>query len=51
MWEYAVCERSWVHTMDEGSLNNFGKDGWELIQILKTGNSDTELQYIFKRPK
>ncbi len=51
MWEYAICERVWSMPMDESSLNNFGKDGWELINILKTGDRDTMIQYVFKKPK
>lgn len=51
MWEYAICERTWNELMNESSLNNFGKDGWELVQVIKSGPRESERQYIFKRPK
>ena len=51
MWEYAICERTWNNLMDESSMNNFGKDGWELVQIIKAGPREAERQYIFKRLK
>lgn len=51
MWEYAICERTWNNLMDESSMNNFGKDGWELVQVIKAGPREAERQYIFKRLK
>lgn len=51
MWEYAICERTWNDLMNESSLNHFGEDGWELVQVLKSGPREAERQYIFKRLK
>lgn len=36
-WEYTIRELSIIHEMNVAILNDFGSDGWELVQI--TGNT------------
>lgn len=49
MYEYKIV--SFIHTlllMDEGKLNELGKDGWELCSI-QAENPSNEWRFVFKR--
>lgn len=49
-FEYETTERPWNNPMDGSYLTERGVLGWELVQVLKTGERVETLQYIFKRP-
>ena len=55
-WEYLVVERVSEFTMSSDYLNGYGKEGWELINVLKDIDKHSE-EYgdefytcVFKRP-
>ena len=54
-WEYAVIRRT-GGVMGSGSLNRYGAEGWELVQVVETygtltGKVRTPVRdFIFKRP-
>ena len=54
-WEYTVelvCDGALTDLLDrsrlENTLNNAGRDGWELVSTIPTGN---DLLLIMKKPK
>jgi hypothetical protein len=46
VWEYRVFKTT--GSIDEGDLNKFGNDGWELVNVVSENNQQT---LIFKKPK
>jgi hypothetical protein len=47
-WEYKVLDTS----MDERGLNQVGLEGWELVMVNRTDESNSfRGTWIFKRPK
>ncbi len=46
-WEYFVAPIL-IHASQQ-ILNNFGSEGWELVQIVQGSNSESPVGY-FKRP-
>lgn len=46
-WEYSTAPV--LSHVSQQILNNFGADGWELVQVLPGPNADTVIGY-FKRP-
>jgi hypothetical protein len=47
-WEYATAPLL-IHATQQ-ILNNWGEDGWELVQVVPGPNADNLVAY-FKRPK
>jgi hypothetical protein len=47
--KYKVTTRRWNAPMTEDELDAVGDGGWQLITVVKLGDRDTELQYIFSR--
>lgn len=47
-WEYATAPI--LTHVSQQILNNFGADGWELVQVVPGPNPETLVGY-FKRPK
>ena len=47
MWEYKI-KKIFSFSMSEAILNEYGKEGWELVGIFDVGGF---LSAVFKRPK
>ncbi len=60
-WEYNIYKQKatgfFGGNVDEGqatnALNDFGRDGWELVSVVDTNSADGQTRwivYVFKRP-
>ena len=50
VWEYRMAaDRGKMHRVDADELNALGKEGWELIQIMKDPAREDVVNYFFKR--
>ncbi len=51
-WEYKVADwkPGWLGTQAQDKLNEFGKDGWELVSI-KWWDGELGASVVLKRPK
>lgn len=49
-WEYMVVSSAHGMLTGRDGLNEIGKDGWELVQILQVNNGSIGSLYYYKRP-
>lgn len=48
-WEYKLAANTVLMTVE---LNRYGEDGWELVQVLPSGEPNNhQMDYWFKRSK
>lgn len=50
MWEYLSVKSS-LDLMDTTELNDYGKEGWELVSTIHNPYAIVKFTYVFKRPK
>jgi len=49
-WEYkSIADRGKMHKVTTDELNELGKEGWELIQIMPDPTREEVVNYYFKR--
>jgi len=49
-WEYKMtADRGKMHRVDTEELNALGREGWELIEIMKDPSREDVVNYYFKR--